>query len=390
MKTITTLLILNFISIIALAQTDSLPTSKPELKLEKIASSRRELLASFLLEDQAGAGHWMDSLSRLEDENYAGLIWDERWLLYYWTESYGTLLEEVSLFDRNQRNLQAWKIQAPRDSLFEWVDITMNERRFEAFSSIRKAFLNEEEKAFTTLLLEYLLRLNTNEEEWAERLQTFENRYPASQFLGFIRSVKPNLLKPSKQAFGMSGGLLVGNWRGDIERTLGTPYMLNLDFYFWTKRWNFLFDCSIGGPSLSRDLFVGNEVWPKADPTSFFTIGLGMGYDIVNTPKLRIFPSIGGGVGILKPPTPDEDEDPLPEYYDDFNFSEFHFAGAVNADIKLFTKNYKNWNLPKGSYHGIRLKFGWNGLDFGKKNDDLQGDLIYFAVNYNFFAYLAK
>lgn len=383
-------LIFMFLSVLAIAQTDSLPAPKPETKPQKIETSRRELLASFLLDDPAGAGLWMDSLARLEDENYAGLIWDERWMLYFWTESYGTLLEEVSRFDDNQRSLQAWKVQPKRDSLFEWVDVTLNEKRFDIFTSIQGAFLNQEEKAFTTLLLEYLLRLNSNEDEWAERLQSFESHYPSSRFLSFVRSVKPTILKPSNKAFGLSGGLLIGNWKGEIERSLGTPYTFNLDFYYWTKRWNFLFDCSFGGPELSRDLFIGNEVWPKNDPTSFFTLGLNLGYDIVNAPKLRIFPSIGGGLGFLKPPTPGEDEDPLPEYYSNFNFSEFHLSAALTTDIKLFTKNYRNWNTPKGSYHGVRLKFGWNGLKFGKDNSDLQGEMIYFAVHYNFFAYLAK
>ncbi|MFN0175191.1 MAG: hypothetical protein ACKVU0_11125 [Saprospiraceae bacterium] len=390
MKTITTLLIINFLAIPSFAQTDTLLVPKSDTKPEKIAESRRELLVSFLIDDLAGTGLWMDSLARLEDENYAGLIWDERWMLYFWTEAYGTLLEEVSGFDANQRALQAWKTQPLKDSLFEWVDFSLNEKRFDIFSSIRKAFLNEEEKAFTTLLLEYLLRLNTNEEEWAERLEAFENHYPSSRFLGFVRSIKPTILKPTNKAFGVSGGLLIGNWRGDIERTLESPYTFNFDAYYWTERWNFLFDGSFGGPRLSRDLFVGNEVWPEDDPTNFFTFGLSLGYDVVNVPKLRIFPSVGAGVGFLKPPTPEEDEDPLPEYYDDFNFTEFHLAAAITADIKLFQKNYHDWNMPKGSYHGIRLKFGWNGLNFGKKNADLQGEMLYFAVHYNLFAYLAK
>lgn len=383
-------LIFVFLSALSMAQTDSLPEPRPISKPEKIEISRRELLASFLMDDPAGAGLWMDSLSRLEDENYAGLIWDERWMLHFWTQSYGTLLEEVSRFDENQRALQARKVQPKKDSLFEWVDVTLNEKRFDIFTSIQGAFLNQEEKAFTSLLLEYLLRLNSKEEEWAERLQSFENHYPSSQFLSFVRSIKPTILKASNKAFGISGGLLIGNWRGEIERSLGTPYTFNLDLYFWTKRWNFLFDCALGGPQLSRDLFVGNEVWPENDPTSFFTFGLHLGYDIVNTPKLRIFPSIGGGLGLLKPPTPGEDEDPLPEYYSKFNFTEFHLAAALTADIKLFTKNYRDWNTPKGSYHGVRLKFGWNGLNFGKDNTDLQGEMIYFAVHYNFFAFLAK
>jgi len=390
MKKISILLIFNILTVFLIAQTDSIPTPEPESAAEKISTSRRELLASFLMNDPAEAGLWMDSLARLENEQYAGLIWDERWMLYFWTESYGTLLEEVSRFDAQQREVQIWKIQPPKDSLFYWADNYLHEQRFDIFSSIRSAFLTEEEKAFTTLLIEYLLRLNSNEEEWADRLQAFESHYPSSLFLAFVRSIKPTILKPSNKAFGISGGLLVGTWNGEIERTLSTPYAFDFELYYWTKRWSFIFDGLLGGQSIRRDLIVGDDVWPKDDPTSFFTLGLNVGYDIVNAPKLRIFPSIGGGVGFLRPPTPGEDEEPLPEYYESFNFREFHLRAAVTTDIKLFTKNYRDWNLPKGSYHGIRLKFGWNGLNFGKQNPDLMGQMFFFAVNYNFFAYLAK
>ncbi|MFN0217137.1 MAG: hypothetical protein ACKVT2_23005 [Saprospiraceae bacterium] len=390
MNRIYILLIFNFLSLISIGQNDSLPASSSLSRPEKIANSRLELLASFLMDDPAGAGIWMDSLARLEDEQYAGLIWDERWMLYFWTESYGTLLEEVSLSDDNQRSLQAWKTQPPNDSLFEWLDYYLNEQRFTVFSSIQNAFLNQEEKAFTTLLFEYLLRLNTDEEEWAERLQSFENHYPASKFLSFVRSRKPVILKPSNQALGISGGLQFGNWRGEIERTLATPYAFNIDAYYWTRRCNFLFEGAFGGPKLTRDVIVNSEVWPKEDPSSFFTLGLGFGYDIINSSKLRLFPSIGGGIGFLKPPTPGEDEDPLPDFYDNFKFTEWHLSAAVNADIKLFTKNYRTWNTPKGSYHGVRLKFGWNGLNFGKDSPQLGGEIFYFAVNYNFFGYLPK
>lgn len=386
MKQIFTILIINALPLLVQAQSDSLNQTVPE----KISASRLELLAAFLADDPAGTGLWMDSLARLENEQFAGLVWDERWLLYFWTESYGTLLEEVSKFDQQQRNLQAWKNQPPSDSLFEWVDYALNEKRYALYNSIQNALLNEEEKAFTNILLEYLLRLNTNEEEWAQRLESFEKHYPSSRFLAFVRSIKPVILKPSKQAFSISCGLQMGNWNGIIERTLATPYAFDFDLCFWTKRWNFVFDGSLGGPSLTRDLWEDNDVWPKDDPTSFFTFGLNLGYDVLNSSKVRIFPTIGGGLGFLKPPTPDDDEDPLPDYYSKFEFTEFHLTAALIADVKLFTKNYRDWNTPKGSYHGIRLKCGWNGLNFGKQNEALSGELFYFAVNYNFFALLAK
>ncbi|MBL7809942.1 MAG: hypothetical protein JNN28_19120 [Saprospiraceae bacterium] len=388
-KTITLLLFQLFTCTI-FAQTDSIPASKSESRANKIINSRKELLSSFLLEDPAGAGLWMDSLSRLEDHLYAGLIWDERWLLYYWTESYGTLLAEVSTFNEQQRAIQSWKIQPPKDSLFEWIDITLNERKYDLFGSIRNAFLNEEEKAFTTLLLEYLLRLNHEEEEWAARLEAFETRYPSSSYNSFIRSIKPFIQKPSKHALGISGGFQAGNWTDQLERNIGAPYAMQFDLYYWSRRWTYLFDVSFSGPFIRRDIPVKNVIWPEEDPTSFSTFGLQIGYDVINRPKIRVYPSIGGGFGVLKPTEPEEDEDPLPEYYDYFKFREFHIAAALTTDIKLFTQNNTDWNSPKGSYHGIRLKLGWNKLNFGKKNEYLRGELLYLSVHYNLFAIIPQ
>jgi hypothetical protein len=390
MKKLTLFLLFQAFSSVIIAQTDSLPEPKSLPTSEKISSCRKELLASFLMEDPAGTGLWMDSLARLEDANYTGLIWDERWLLYYWTESYGTLLAEVSMFNENERALQSWKIQPPKDSLFEWIDYSLNERRYDIFGSIRNAFLTEEEKAFTTLLLEYLLRLNHEKEEWAGRLQAFEDRYPGSKFNGFVRTIKPAIQKPSRHALGISGGFAGGNWTDQLERNLGIPYALSFDLYYWSKRWNYSFDATIGGPYIRRDISENGFVWPKEDPTTFVLLGLNLGYDIVNRPKIRVFPSVGFGFGLLKPTEPDEDEAELPDYYSFFNFKEFHLAAAITTDIKLFNTANTDWDAPKGSYHGIRLKLGWNGLNFGAKNDYLRGELLYLAVHYNLFSILPK
>jgi len=373
-----------------LAQTDSLPTPSPENTLEKIANSRRGLLAAFLAEDPAMAGLWMDSLARLEDAAYAGLIWDERWLLYYWTESYGTLLEEVSRFDETQRAIQSWKTQPRSDSLFEWIDFVLNEKQFDYFSSIRRAFLNEEEKVFSVLLLEYLLRLNKDEEEWAERLGAFQARFPQSQYLGFIRSIKPNILKPTNSAFGLSAGLMVGQLNGTIERTLHQPYAFGFDLYYWKKRWSILFDGWTGGPRLNREIMAKGDTWGKNAPTRFFCLGLGVGYDVINNSKIRLFPHIGGGWSRLAPPLPDDEEEPLPPFYNNFIFNSFYGNVGITADIKLFKKNYRDWDAPKGSYHGIRLKTGWNYLNLGKRQEQLAGEMLYFSVHYNLFTIIAQ
>lgn len=370
------------------AQTDSIRTPKPQLLEQRINAARLELKSSFINQDPAGAGLWLDSLNRLEDDSYIGVNWDERWLLYYWAENYGALLAETSQFGANERNIQAWKVPPPADSLFEIIDSTMYERRFDQFQNIRHAFLNDEEKAFSTLLLEYLLRMNKDEDDWAERLDAFENKYPASRFNYFLGSVKPALLKPANKGFGLSMQFVSGSWSKEIERSLNPLFAAQFDCYYWVDRWNITLNALFGGPRLARAVTDGEEIWPKNDPTSFASFGLELGYDIVNNSKVRIFPAIGGALASLKPPTPDEDsEEEVPSYYDNFTFLEGHFTASITADAKLFGKNHRDWGVPKGSYHGVRLRVGYNFLNFKGQNEMLGGNLFYFAVGYNLFAF---
>ena len=140
-------------------------------KAAAIAAVRSELKTAFLTDDPAAAALWMDSLARLEDPLFVALAWDERWLLYYWTEAYGNLFAEAMGLDANARAQLSWKIQAPRDSLFEWIDYSLNERRFELFDRINRAFLTEDEKVFAVLQLEYLLRLETDEKQKSAKIE---------------------------------------------------------------------------------------------------------------------------------------------------------------------------------------------------------------------------
>jgi hypothetical protein len=371
------------------AQQDSLPVPKPKPMLleQKINATRQELRHSFVMEDPAGAGLWLDSLTRLEDDTYIGANWDERWLLYFWVENYGALLAEASLFGAEERAQQSWKVPPPADSLFEIIDSTLFDKRYDLFQNIRHAFLNEEEKVFATLLLEYLLRLNTEEEDWAARIEAFEAQYPTSRFNRFLGSVKPAILKPANKALGMSVHFLSGSWSGELERSLNPLYGAQIDLYYWVDRWNLSASAIFGGPKLARDVSDGFDIWPKDDPTSFAGFGLEVGYDVLNTSKVRMFPGVGGGLAVLKPTLTSEDSEDIPEYYDNFNYLEWHLSASLTADAKLFGKDHKSWAVPKGSYHGIRMRVGYHWLGFKGQNRLLGGNLFYFAIGYNLFAY---
>ena len=188
-------LILLLYSGFAAAQSDSIPSMG-----HRIAYARQQLLVAFLADDPAEASLWRDSLMQFEDSSRVGLVWDERWLLYYWEGAYGNLFDEAVRMDEATRQQLADKLPPPSDSLFKCLDRTLFEKRFALYESIGRGFLSEEEKQFSLIELDYLLRLNQQERnsgEWNNRLRAFLNRYPESRFQQYI---KENLLDENTPA----------------------------------------------------------------------------------------------------------------------------------------------------------------------------------------------
>lgn len=369
------------------AQNDSLPTPVEPATTERIAAARKNLLACFLADDPACAGLWRDSLMELENNNeYAALVWDERWLLYFWEEAYGNLFDEATRFDDTEHQQLADKQPPPQDSLFEWLDNALYEQRFEIYGKINRGFLTEEEKQFALIELDYLLRLNQDEVasgDWNKRLDAFLKRHPDSRFKPYIKTNLYSQKARVRTDRGITFDALFasGRWDGELERSLRSPYGLDIGLYYWAKRWNIGARCLFGFQKLATPVFQNGYEWPKNDPTIFIAPMLEVGYSVVNAKKLIVFPSVGAGISILKPPGTDEEEDdPPPAYYSDFYFAKGFLSAALTADVKL-----KEFEAEKEdiSYIGVRLRLGYNRLYLGSENAALQGNMFFFAIGVN-------
>ena len=126
-----------------------------------ISNARRSLLQAFENDDRLQAQRWLDSLRRLEDDRNMALEWDERWLFYLWLENYSPMFSEVRGFDSGIEMQLFDQSRPPEDSLFKRLDTRLFQEQAYLFDQIRKSALKPEERAFATLLLNYLLRLST-------------------------------------------------------------------------------------------------------------------------------------------------------------------------------------------------------------------------------------
>lgn len=354
-------------------------------KMAHIAAARLQLDTAFRYDDLISAGMWMDSLTRLEDDAQVALVWDERWLLYFWSGALSNALDEASRYDADERIRQSYKNQPPNDSLFEHLDRTLLERRYQLFADIRQAFLNGEEKAFATLLLEYLLRLNGDRQEWATKIENFLTKYPKSRFATYLRSVKPYIPKPRKDALGLFVTFRHGEWSDQLERSLRPLNGLEFGLYYWRKRMNYQVTLAVGSSKLDRDVLHRGFFWQKKDPYSATFFHAEIGYDVLDQARLRLFPSIGVGGNWVRPPTPDDGDEPLPDYYDNFLFSSGHLLAVLNIDLKPFPRHPNNdaSGMPRGSYSGPRLRVGYQWMNLGEKNSALRGNQFFVAVGYN-------
>ncbi|MBV6443092.1 MAG: hypothetical protein DYG98_13370 [Haliscomenobacteraceae bacterium CHB4] len=380
------------------AQQDSLPKPLQTSISQRIASARQELLASFLNDDPAAASLWRDSLMRLEDSTHVALVWDERWLLYYWEEAYGNLFDEAIRLDAAERQHLANKQPPPKDSLFEKIDQRLYELRFQIYEKISRGFLTEEEKQFALIELDYLLRLNQAEiasGDWNKRLDAFLQIHPESRFKPYIQA---NLYAPAEKmlaqnvktdrGFSLDFLFSSGQWRNELEQTLRSPYGFDIGLSYWLRHWNFGLRCNFSWQKLNRSVIQNGYEWPKNDPSVLIAPALEVGYDILNNKKVKVFPSFVAGISILKPPGVDEEEEePLPDYYSDFFFAKGFLGAALTADVKLKTFNSSDEEYPDVSFIGARIRLGYNWLNWGDDNPDLRGDLFYFAIGINLFGH---
>ncbi|MBL7774440.1 MAG: hypothetical protein JNK89_00470 [Saprospiraceae bacterium] len=345
------------------------------------------MLAAFEQDDRLNAQFWLDSLSRLESELHRSMYWDERWLLYIWLEQYPTLFTEVQQFSQGAEEQALYKIPPTPDSLFTRLDNRLYENQAYLFDQVRKAWLNTEERAFSSLLISYLLRLSSSEpaaSEFDDALKAFLKTYPSSSFAPFIRMRMFNRPPAAKWAIGGDLMFSNGNWTENLEGSLRPMFGVDLAFFYWRHRLNAGLRLNIGGQKLANDIEENLYIWPKDDPSTFFCVELEAGYDLYNKPRLRIYPTLGGGFSSIH--APEDEENSNPDYYQNFRFNGWHWTAALQADVKF----KPDANSVSGSYTGVRIRLGRRWLNLDDGNPAFRGNMFFISAGFTIFSRQAE
>ncbi len=363
---------------------DTLPPA-PRVRVwpqKEIAACRHKIMEGFLAEDRAEVQFWIDSLQRLESDYSFGLYWDERWLLYLWLENYAPVFEEVVLHNKIAQ-LEQTRIPPPKDSLFQVIDQSLFEARFALFDRLNRAWLSAEDRAFGSLLISYLLRLDITEEEqtaFDARLDTFLSKYPQSRFRPFILERMYYTPRPDDWGMGFDLSLNYGEWSGPLGRTLNAPFGGELSFFVVKKRWIGGVRAGLGGMRLRRTIVYRGFEWYKDDPANFVFGELEAGYLFYQKGRAQIGPLLAGGLSSVRPSLGREEE--FPFYYEEaFRFNGWHLTAGLQADW-VFTKPP---DVVGSSFSGLRLRFGYRWLHLSKGSPDFRGDQFFFSVGWVIF-----
>lgn len=103
----------------------------PGDNIEKMAAMRQKMKQAFSIGDWAVVNAWLAfAENELSDPEIAALAFDERWLLYFWTNNFNLLLPEVSAFEQDFDKKYS-RQAVPHDDLFHVIDSTsFRESRF--------------------------------------------------------------------------------------------------------------------------------------------------------------------------------------------------------------------------------------------------------------------
>jgi hypothetical protein len=352
----------------------------PEVRLyliERLAVSDREKvkeLQNYLIEGE-------DKLTR-------NLYLQEKILLRYWLGQFKALPELIVNPDPLDLQISDTVIiLPPEDDLFTTLlNKVSNQAAYIKTVIEQNDSLNQEEKDFLTLSLDYFLgESHVSQEQLNQQSKAFIKKYPNSEYRNLI--IDSYYLKYEKSKFGIDLSLLGGYHvnSGNVATLFDNGFALGLGIGVVHKSWILQTAIHTGISRPKRDIYLNDTRWEYNHSSNIFQFESSIGHIINDQKRLSFIPFLGIGTTSISPVISTEADE---EYYRGVAFkAKFTSYAGIGIRFKVPKEPIKSIFGPYSSgftYVKLQYRYSKPKLDAGYTG--LGGEMHLISVSFGAFA----
>lgn len=351
-----------------------------------INKGRKLLLAKFVDKDYKSMSEILNYLESKENKDYIALYPVERWLLDYWTEEYGDILQTTIKFDSSYYASFNYRIRPQYDLLYMKLYQTSKQEQASLTQRIDNSNFNQSEKDFLKLNLSYCTVDKNKSPDCQDTLNTLTNSYistyPKSEFIPYAKKYIRFQYIPRKFGLGIEFFSGIGLFTNQLYNSFGNHGVFGFAIDYSYNDWIFYFRDYLGFSSLRQDLVFKNTTWTKGSSADIFLPEFSVGYVFFENSRIKLSPFIGISSSSISPPSQDQTDKPeLKNVGLDFTTT---YTFGFNADFK-FKMRTPFRNSKNLSYYGIRLRYGFNMPQFSNHYSGYDGYMSYITIGFNMF-----
>jgi len=264
---------------------------------EKIEKGRAYLLEKFIDRDYEKVKEIKDYLMEMDDDNYVALTPFEQWHILLWTKEYDALTETLRHSDSVYFASYEKKVFPEQDDLMRRLYYRSAEDEHLLRFSLKEAQLPEEDLAFLTLFLDWLVRSenNDNQDNWNAEADKFLAGYPNSEFEWFVRHWIRKQYVENDWGWGIGvdicGGFLTGSLKDKFLPIFG--FGISMDVLYKKFLLNLGYDIIISDTKIDQPYSGG--IYPAGSRDNVMNFYADLGYRIVDNRAISVAPFVGIG-----------------------------------------------------------------------------------------------
>jgi len=353
-------------------------------KEEIIRKGRKMILDKFLENDKKKVGEILDYLkNNEEDKDYLAFYPVEKWLIYFWTGEYETIIRDVAHSDSVYIKALNRKVLPPQDLLLQNLKEKLREQRIDIKDQIKSSKLNDTEKDFLILNFDFSLVDYDHKDITQDSLNLAANKfllaYPNSKFEDFTRKYIRHEFKPSKWGYAFEFFSGYGTFTSNLGKNFKNNVPIGVAFDISYKNFILYLRGYIGFSKTTDSISFKKGTWRKGDQVRIFLPEASLGYVAFENKLFKMAPFVGISSTSVSPT--DHDKDKIPEYKNvglDFTTT---YTFGFNIDFKLGKTNIPIASMKREeSYWFIRIRYAYNKPQFDWKYSGFNGDFHYLTI----------